>query len=240
MARRLRPRLERAAAGEGKSEGAAADAAAGESAGAGAGAGAVAGKAAGATAAASRQLMRGERPEVVASGKRAAFIRVIEEAKAAQAAKEKAFEATAWHEVPEDATFKKEAASLGVEPRLLLALNTARLKGLTLSSLLLKGTTLQIAEPPKELRPEPQQLVNRVVEIDGEDDYRYWYVLTYLADLQWCHVAPLRERGVFGPKPSQAGHGAEGRPKWMLVSEEEGGEIDVGAGRCRMMRAARS
>ena len=25
------------------------------------------------------------------------------------------------------------------------------------------------------LRPEPQQLVNRVVEIDGEDDYRYWY-----------------------------------------------------------------
>ena len=30
------------------------------------------------------------------------------------------------------------------------------------------------------------------------------YVLTYLADLQWCHVAPLRENGVFGPKPSQA------------------------------------
>jgi len=24
------------------------------------------------------------------------------------------------------------------------------------------------------LRPVPQQLVNRVVEIDGEDDYRYW------------------------------------------------------------------
>ena len=30
------------------------------------------------------------------------------------------------------------------------------------------------------------------------------YVLTYLADLQWCHVAPLRESGIFGPKPSQA------------------------------------
>ena len=59
----------------------------------------------------------------------------------------KAFEATAWHEVPEDATFKKEATSLGVEPRLLLALNTARLKGLTLSSLLLKGTTLQVEDP---------------------------------------------------------------------------------------------
>ena len=132
-----------------------------------------------------------------------------------------AFEASAWHTVAEDATFKKAAASLGLEPRELLALNTARLKGLTLSSLLLKGTllqvtapdpaqphnpaqpptppnpqprpqpqpqpracarprelspepTLQIAEPPKDLRPVPQQLVNRVVEIDGEDDYRYW------------------------------------------------------------------
>ena len=29
-------------------------------------------------------------------------------------------------------------------------------------------------------------------------------MLTYLADLQWCHVAPLRESGIFGPKPSQA------------------------------------
>ena len=75
MARRLRPRSERAAAG------------AGESAGAGAGAGAS--RAPGATALASRALMREARPEVVASGKRAAFIRVIEEAKAAQAAKEK-------------------------------------------------------------------------------------------------------------------------------------------------------
>ena len=89
MARRLRPRAERTAAGEGKSEDAAADAAAGEGAGAVAGAGAGASKAAGATAAASRPLMRETRPEVMASGKRAAFIRVIEETKAAQAAKEK-------------------------------------------------------------------------------------------------------------------------------------------------------
>ena len=79
MARRLRPRSERAAAGEGKNE----------SAGSVAGAGAGTSKAAGATAAASQQLMRDARPEVVASGKRAAFIRVIEEAKEAQAAKEK-------------------------------------------------------------------------------------------------------------------------------------------------------
>ena len=87
MARRLRPRSERAAAGAG--EGAGAGAGEGEGAGAGAGEGAGASRAPGATALASRALMREARPEVVASGKRAAFIRVIEEAKAAQAAKEK-------------------------------------------------------------------------------------------------------------------------------------------------------
>ena len=57
------------------------------------------------------------------------------------------------------------------------------------------------------------------------------YVLTFLPDLQWCHVAPLERRGVFGDKPSPGGHLAEGRDRWMLVSEEEGGEIDIGAGR---------
>ena len=71
-----------------------------------------------------------------------------------------AFEATAWHEVPEDASFKKEAASLEVEPRLLLALNTARLKGLTLSSLLLKGTTLQVKGPSPNPNPNPSPSPN--------------------------------------------------------------------------------
>ena len=62
--------------------------------------------------------------------------------------------------------------------------------------------------------------------------YEYWYVLTYLPDLQWCHVAPLEKRGVFGGDGPSAG-----RPRWMLVAEEEGGEIDVGAGRCHVMQA---
>ena len=70
-------------------------------------------------------------------------------------------------------------------------------------------------------------------DLDGEDDYQYWYVLTYLPDLQWCHVAPLEQRGVF---ESSKGASA-GRPKLMLVSEEQGGEIDVGAGRCVVMEA---
>ncbi len=63
------------------------------------------------------------------------------------------------------------------------------------------------------------------------------YVLTYLPDLQWCHVAPLERRGTFGEKSSPAGHVATGHDRWMLVSEEEGGEIDVGAGRCHIMEA---
>ena len=67
----------------------------------------------------------------------------------------KAFEATAWHEVAEDLSLRREASSLGLEPRLLLALNTARLKGLTLSSLLLKGTILQVKEPNPNPDPDP-------------------------------------------------------------------------------------
>ena len=60
-------------------------------------------------------------------------------------------------------------------------------------------------------------------------------MLTYLPDLQWCHVAPLATRGTFseaGPRGISAG-----RPRWMLVAEEEGGEVDVGAGRCTIMDA---
>ena len=76
------------------------------------------------------------------------------------------------------------------------------------------------------------KLFNRVVHIEGETSYDYWYVLTYLPDLQWCHVAPLEQRGVF----TKEGR-SKGRPKWMLVSEDECCEIDVGAGRCVIMTA---
>lgn len=58
-------------------------------------------------------------------------------------------------------------------------------------------------------------------------------MLTYLPDLQWCHVAPLWQCGVFGPEHAKSC----GRPRWMLLPEEEGGEIDIGAGRCHIMKA---
>jgi len=176
-------------------------------------------------------------------GKRAGFIKAIEDAEAAEEARKKAWAESAWHVVPEDTPFKKEAERLGLEPRYLRDLNASRLKGLQLSSFLKSDTWLQI-KPLEEVtpmqsaaKPAPIHLVNRVVQIDGEDDYEYWYVLTYLPDLQWCHVAPLEKRGVFSDTPGPSGHVATGRPCWMLVSEEEGGEIDVGAGRCHVMQA---
>ena len=79
--------------------------------------------------------------------------------------------------------------------------------------------------------PAPPALFNRVVRIDGEESYSYWYVLTYLPDLQWCHVVPLTTSGTFQ-------HGtSRGRPRWMLVDEDKGGEMDVSAARCEVMRA---
>ena len=89
------------------------------------------------------------------------------------------------------------------------------------------ASAASVAPPP----PPPAALFNRVVRIEGEEGY--WYVLTYLPDLQWCHVAPLTTRGVFKGTRSAS----DGRPKWMLLSEEEGGEMDVGAARCIIMRA---
>ena len=160
----------------------------------------------------SQLLLQEDRPPVRPSGKRAAFIKAIEEAEAAEEARKKAWADSAWHVVPEDTPFKKEAERLSVEPRYLRDLNAGRLKGLQLSSFLKAATWLQI-KPMEEVtplqaaaKPTPSHLVNRVVQIDGEDDYEYWYVLTYLPDLQWCHVAPLEKRGTFSDKPGPRYH----------------------------------
>ena len=88
-------------------------------------------------------------------------------------------------------------------------------------------------QPQSQSSAAPPHLYNRVVRIDGEEQYEYWFVLTYLPDLQWCHVAPIEKRGVFRGTSSTS----DGRDRWMLVSEDEGGEIDVGAARCHVMQA---
>ena len=162
----------------------------------------------GAASARAEALLRGERPPVKPSGKRASFIQAIEDKKAEEARRKQEWADSAWHIVAEDIPFKKEAEKLGIEARELRDINCQRLKGLQLSSFLKKDTWLQI-KPLDDVAPleEPKKvelhLVNRVVQIDGEDDYEFWYVLTYLPDLQWCHVAPLERRGVFDGTPTR-------------------------------------
>jgi len=93
---------------------------------------------------------------------------------------------------------------------------------------------------PKRQEGQSQvNLFNKIVKLKkqglyyADPQFEYYYVLTYIPDLYWCHLAPLRTVGVFGPnKPL-----AEGKPIWMLVSEEEGKEIDISAQYCEVVKA---
>ena len=55
--------------------------------------------------------------------------------------------------------------------------------------------------------------------------YKYWFVLTYIPDLQWCHLVPLVRVGEFTPEDKKAR--LVGRPKWKLVDESLCQEIDI-------------
>ena len=74
-----------------------------------------------------------------------------------------------------------------------------------------------------------KNLFNKVVKLNKEGqreagtEFQYYFVLTYIPDLFWCHLAPLRKAGVFGPNRKKV----EGRTKWMLVDEGEGKELDI-------------
>lgn len=103
------------------------------------------------------------------------------------------------------------------------------------------------AEPPHgksrkaaaKKEAKPKNLFNKVVKLNSGgvtqagSEYKYYYVLTYLPDLQWCHLAPMRKVGVWGPEKPKA----EGRPIWMLVDENEGKEIDISASFCETLRS---
>ena len=67
----------------------------------------------------------------------------------------------------------------------------------------------------------------------AEEQYQYFYVLTYIPDLQWTRLAPMHQDGVF---EEQYGNYA-GRAKWVLVPEGKGHEIDVSASRCVIVRS---
>ena len=76
-------------------------------------------------------------------------------------------------------------------------------------------------------------LLEKVVKLKPSSDeirtpkFEYYYVLTYIPDLQWVHLIPLRKVGEFG----QENPHSSGRPIWMIVGEDEGKEIDTTAAR---------
>jgi LysM domain len=81
-------------------------------------------------------------------------------------------------------------------------------------------------------------LYNKVVRLkpgamtEGSN-YIYWYVLTFIPDLKWCHLAPMIQNGTFGmDKPK-----AYGKVKWRLVDESLGQEVDISSSYCVPVRS---
>ena len=84
-----------------------------------------------------------------------------------------------------------------------------------------------------------QSLFNKVVKLNAEgmaqtgSEYEYYFVLTFIPDLCWAHLAPLECVGIWGSdKPKSAG-----RPIWMLVDESEGKEVDISGSFCIPVRS---
>eukprot|EP00546_Thalassionema_frauenfeldii_P012623 CAMPEP_0178910170 /NCGR_PEP_ID=MMETSP0786-20121207/8944_1 /TAXON_ID=186022 /ORGANISM="Thalassionema frauenfeldii, Strain CCMP 1798" /LENGTH=826 /DNA_ID=CAMNT_0020582383 /DNA_START=178 /DNA_END=2658 /DNA_ORIENTATION=+ len=80
-------------------------------------------------------------------------------------------------------------------------------------------------------------LFNQVVALKknapgaSKNEFKYFYVLTYIPDLVWCHLAPMRQVGYWGDDKPEC----RGRPKWMLVDESEGRELDISADFCSLV-----
>mmetsp|Transcript_11907 Transcript_11907/g.15509 ORF Transcript_11907/g.15509 Transcript_11907/m.15509 type:complete len:125 (+) Transcript_11907:1767-2141(+) len=66
-----------------------------------------------------------------------------------------------------------------------------------------------------------------------DENYQYYFVLTYIPDIQWARLAPMQQSGRF-PKEMR---GCGGKPRWVLVPQLQALEIDVSAKRCLEVRA---
>merc|ERR1712151_64199 len=83
----------------------------------------------------------------------------------------------------------------------------------------------KVSPKKKEIKRSKVPLFNQVVKLNSEgikyhgDKFPYYYVLTYLPDLEWCHICPLIQNGIL----------SNGRPRWILTHEGEGKEIDTSA-----------
>jgi hypothetical protein len=86
--------------------------------------------------------------------------------------------------------------------------------------------------------PKRQEMYNKVVRVQGEEAaHEYYFVLHYVPDLHWCHLAPLRMVGTF-PELTRQGkpHPHVGKRRWRLMPEGESKELDVSAERCIIVR----
>jgi hypothetical protein len=75
-------------------------------------------------------------------------------------------------------------------------------------------------------------LYNKVIKlrddaIEGKE-YKYYFVLTYIPDLKWVHLAPMCQEGYFGPDRKKS----YGRPLYRLVDEKLGKELDISSSYC--------
>eukprot|EP00529_Nitzschia_sp_RCC80_P007599 CAMPEP_0113514134 /NCGR_PEP_ID=MMETSP0014_2-20120614/40240_1 /TAXON_ID=2857 /ORGANISM="Nitzschia sp." /LENGTH=1247 /DNA_ID=CAMNT_0000410597 /DNA_START=337 /DNA_END=4080 /DNA_ORIENTATION=- /assembly_acc=CAM_ASM_000159 len=80
-------------------------------------------------------------------------------------------------------------------------------------------------------------LFNSVVKLRSDalegKEYKYWYVLTYIPDLKWCHLVPMEQQGVFGPERKRS----HGRPRFRLVDEKLALELDISSTYCIPVKA---
>lgn len=83
----------------------------------------------------------------------------------------------------------------------------------------------KVCPKKKEVKRSKTPLFNQVVTLNFEgikyhgDEFPYYYVLTYLPDLEWCHLCPMIQNGILD----------NGRPRWILIHEGQGKEIDTSA-----------
>ena len=98
----------------------------------------------------------------------------------------------------------------------------------------LNPTGLELSPSDSKSDTTTNTLFNKVVKVkhrsvpSSHKEFEYFYVLTFIPDLHWCHLVPMRKAGTWGDKTPKA----EGRPIWMLVDESEGMEVDISASFC--------
>jgi len=83
-----------------------------------------------------------------------------------------------------------------------------------------------------------QEMYNKVVRVPGEEAaHAFYFVLHYVPDLHWCHLAPLRQDGFF-PELTRQGkpHPHMGKKRWRLMPEGASKELDVSGDRCIIVR----